>query len=247
MGYLEKQRHIIDFTLSSLGRRKTKNIALIIVYTLVVFLLGSVLFLAEGLKQEAALILQDSPEITVQRLVAGRQDLIPLSYGDAIRTIRGVQSVAPRLWGYYYDTLSGANYTLMVNVALNNRPGTIIVGGGVTRRSETGKPVFPMRKHDLIPLKTANGTILPLQVEGILPSASELVTADLILVSEADFRTLFAFPTNQATDLVVTAKNDKELATIAAKISQIHPDCRPVLRQDILRTYEAVFDWRGGG
>ncbi|MBV5326496.1 MAG: FtsX-like permease family protein, partial [Chlorobium sp.] len=220
--------------------------ALIIVYTFVIFLLASVLFFADALKQEAALILQDSPEITVQRLVAGRQDLIPTHYMDSIKTIRGVQSVTPRLWGYYFDALSGANYTLMVNPELNNHSGTMLIGGGVTRRSEPGKAAQPLRKHDLIPFKTYDGAVLSLRVKGVLPAASELVTADLILVSETDFRKIFALPDDQATDLVLTVKNAKERATIAAKISQLHPDSRPILRDDILRTYDAVFDWRGG-
>ena len=37
-----------------------------------------------------------------------------------------------------------------------------------------------------------------------------------------------------------------DVATIATKITEIYPDTRPILREDILRTYEAVFDWRGG-
>jgi len=243
---IEKQRHILDFTLSSLGRRKGKNIALIIVYTFVIFLIASVLFLTDALKKEAAQILQDTPEMTVQRLVAGRQDLVPLHYIESIKTIRGVQSVEPRLWGYYYDSFSGANYTLMVNTDLNDHPGAILIGAGVTRRSEPGKPPQSLRKNDRIPFKTYEGEVLTLQVQGVLPAASELVTADLILLSEPDFRKLFAFPNDRATDLVLKVKNTKELATIATKITRFHPDSRPILRNDILRTYDAVFDWRGG-
>ena len=58
---IEKQRNIIDFTLSSLGRRKGKNVALLFVYTLVVFCLGSVMFFTQALKNEAAIILQRFP------------------------------------------------------------------------------------------------------------------------------------------------------------------------------------------
>ncbi len=246
MGAIEKQRNILDFTLSSLGRRKGKNIALVVVYTFVIFLLASVLFFTHSLKKEASLILQDAPEMTVQRLLAGRQDLIPTHYIDTIRQIRGVQSVAPRLWGYYYDAMSGANYTLMVNAELNDRAGEIIIGNGVSMRSMSGIGNQALRKNDIIPFKTYDGSVLTLKVRGLLPFASELVTADLILVSEADFRTLFSIANDQATDLVLNVRNAKELSTIAAKITQIHPDTRPILREEILRTYDAVFDWRGG-
>lgn len=246
MSTIEKQRYILDLALSSMRRRKGKNIALITVYSFVLFLLASVLFSAEALKREAAQILQEAPEMTVQRLVAGRQDLIPTDYIEAIKKIRGVQSVEPRLWGYYYDALSGANYTVMVNASLNDHPGKIIIGNGVARRGTSDSPDSRIRENDVVPFKTYDGSVLALKVEGLLPSTSELVSADLVMISETDFRKIFAISGKEATDLILKVRNAKELPTIAAKITQLYPDTRPILRDEILRTYEAVFDWRGG-
>ena len=246
MSAIEKQRHIIDFMLSCLWRRKGKNLSLVVVYTFVIFLLASVMFFAHAIKKEAGLILRDAPEIMVQRLVAGRQTFIPESYIDAIRKIRGVQSVTPRLWGYYYDGQNGANYTLMVNADLKDRPGEILIGKGVTLRRATAEDKIITKKNDSIPFKTYEGTYLMLKVKGILPAASELVTSDLVLVSEADFGKIFSISRDQATDLVLQVRNEKELSTIAAKIAQLYPDTRPILRNEILRTYDAVFDWRAG-
>ena len=246
MSAIEKQRHIIDFMLASLWRRKGKNLSLVVVYTFVIFLLASVMFFAHAIKKEAALILRDAPEIMVQRLVAGRQGFIPESYIDSIQRIKGVQSVTPRLWGYYYDGQSGANYTLMVNADLKDRPGEIIIGKGVTLRRATTEDKIITRKNDSIPFKTYDGSYLMLQVKGVLPAASELVTSDLVLVSEQDFRKIFSVSKDHATDLVLEVRNDKELSTIAAKITQLYPDTRPILRNEILRTYDAVFDWRAG-
>jgi len=246
MNAFEKQRYILDLALSSMKRRKGKNIALVAVYTFVLFLLASVLFSADSLKREAALILQDAPEMTIQKLVAGRQDLMPTRYLDSIRQIPGVQSVEPRLWGYYYDALSGANYTLMVNKALNDHQGEILIGAGVSRRTTADGPPPRLQENDLLPFKTYDGSVLTLNVKGLLPTTSELVTADLVLLSEPDFRKIFAFGPDLSTDLILRVRNARELPTIAAKITQLHPDTRPILRQELLRTYEAVFDWRGG-
>jgi hypothetical protein len=80
--WIEKQRSIMDFTFSSLMRRKGKNIGLFLVYTLVVFMLGSALFFTQAMKREAALILKDAPEMVVQRLLGGRYDPIPLAYTE---------------------------------------------------------------------------------------------------------------------------------------------------------------------
>jgi ABC-type lipoprotein release transport system permease subunit len=85
-----------------------------------------------------------------------------------------------------------------------------------------------------------------LQIRSILPAGSDLMAADLIMISSTDFRTLFKFPVGMATDLAVSVSNPKELGTVAAKIAQLFPDSRPILKSEILRTYQAVFDWRGG-
>ena len=112
--WIAKQRYLIDFTLASLARRKTKNIGLVLVFSLLVFALASVTLLTSALRQEAARVLAQSPEVLLQRMVAGRHDLIPPGYIERIGRIRGVQQVEGRLWGYYYDAVVKANYTFQV-------------------------------------------------------------------------------------------------------------------------------------
>jgi len=48
------------------------------------------------------------------------------------------------------------------------------------------------------------------------------------------------------TDLVLRVRNPKEIPTIAVKIAELLPDTRIILREEILRTYDAVFSWREG-
>jgi ABC-type lipoprotein release transport system permease subunit len=65
-------------------------------------------------------------------------------------------------------------------------------------------------------------------------------------MSAADFQAMFNFPETLATDLAVTVANPREQATIAAKVVEALPDARPILKSEILRTYDSIFDWRGG-
>jgi ABC-type lipoprotein release transport system permease subunit len=236
---IEKHRSILDFTLSSLMRRKGKNISLFLVYTLVVFVLGSALFLTQAMKREASLILKGAPEMVVQRLLGGRFDPIPVDYVEKIRTIRGVISADPRLWGYYYEPSVGANYTLMV--PRNDAPARdkIIIGNGISR-------IRMVYRGDIMSFRGYDGFVRNYTVDGEISSESELVSADLILITEADFRDLFGLHAARATDIAVTVRNHKELPTIAKKIADMLPDTRPIIRDEMVRTYDAVFDWRGG-
>jgi ABC-type lipoprotein release transport system permease subunit len=79
-----------------------------------------------------------------------------------------------------------------------------------------------------------------------LPSSSGLVSADLILVSESDFRRIFGISKGHYTDLALRVRNPRERATIARKIKDLYPESRPIIRDEILRTYDSLFDWRGG-
>lgn len=234
-----RHRNILEFALSSLLRRRWKNLSLLGLYTLIIFVLASLIFFVHALKREAANLLGNAPEMVVQRQMAGRHDLIPLDYADRIRAIRGVASVRPRYWGYYYDPVFGANYTLMASESKPVPEGKIVIGSGVARTQR-------IAAGDLLTFRSYSLTPLLLEVQEIFPHESELVASDLILMSYEDFHRMFNLPAGQATDLAVTVRNPKEIATIAEKIVGRYPDARPILRSEILRTYESMFDWRGG-
>jgi ABC-type lipoprotein release transport system permease subunit len=235
--WIEKQRNIIDFTIAALARRKGKNLTLIAVFAFVVMLLASVVFFTGALKKEAKMVLREAPEIVVQRQVVGRHDLIPVQYAERIKGIRGVVSVKPRLWGYYY--LAGANYTLMARDESPYGEKGIAIGHGVSR-------TLQIKEGDVFAFRVPDGTISDFDVKEILPATSELVSADLILMSEKDFRNLFGLDRGVATDLTVKVLNPREIETVATKVAELLPDTRPITRDEILRTYDAVFDWRAG-
>jgi lipoprotein-releasing system permease protein len=237
--WIERQRNILDFTLSSLSRRRWKNMALMSVYTLIVFALASVMLFAYAIKKEAAMLLKGAPEMVVQRTSAGRHEPIPLRYIQAIKGIRGVQSVRGRLWGYYYDPIVGANYTLMVPEDFKHENGTIEIGKGVSR-------VRLLFQGDTLEFRAKDGHVVSLEVRSILSGESEVIASDLIVISKDDFRRIFGGSDGYVTDVVLGVKNQKELHTIALKIAERLPDTRLILREEMLRTYEAVFSWRAG-
>ena len=92
---MTRQLKILEFALAATLRQKGRNLSILLVYTLVIAVLASVLFLTRGLKQEAVQILSGAPELVVQRVVAGRHDLIPLDYGKTLAGIPGVGGVTP--------------------------------------------------------------------------------------------------------------------------------------------------------
>ncbi|MBF0344636.1 MAG: FtsX-like permease family protein [Nitrospirae bacterium] len=245
---MKKHYRILEYALSSLLRRKYKNLALFFIYTLIVCLLSSVMFLTHSLKQEAINVFIDAPELIVQRLLGGRHDLIPLSYVDTIKSFPGVATVTPRFWGYYYDSLTGGNYTVM---ALTSNASLNLITGRMPEEGEcaVGKGVAQARQldiNDALFFTLASEQKLMLKVVGIFTANSSVLTNDLVIFDKNDVIRFFALDKAKATDLMVKINNESEIATVANKIKRTLPDTRPITRSEILRTYENVFNWRGG-
>ena len=250
---LERHRNILDYTLQALLRRKFKNIGIIIVFTSMISILGSIIFLSYSFKREATLILNASPELIVQRVMAGRHDLIHISLMKDIAEIPGVRKVEPRFWGYYYDSLIKANYTLIAADEAVLRDNRLLKGHLPEPQEKNvtaiGKGVADARLLDLgdmFSLQSADGRWIEFKVIGIFESESDLLTSDLIIISTRDFKSLAKLPDGMATDLLVSVRNKVEAPTIAKKIKERFPDTRPLLRDEIIRTYDAVFGWRSG-
>lgn len=236
---LRRQRYLLDYSLAAMARRPGKPLGLLLVYSALVFVLASTLLFTQALRQEAALILAESPELIVQRLVAGRHDLVPAERLEAIGRIRGVGAHVGRLWGYHYDPAVEANYTLLVPRDDPPARGEIRVGAGLARARGLGV-------GDYLSLRAASGEPFAFRVAALLDASTELVSSDLVLLDAEDFRRFFAIPADRYTDILVQVRNPREVRTVAEKISLAFPDSRPILREEILRTYDAVFGWRQG-
>ena len=241
---------IIEYAISSLLRRKYKSLAIIVAFAVTVAALASVLLLSNALRIEAAAVLQSAPELIVQRTVAGRHALIPVTYAETIRNIRGVGGATPRYWGYYYDALTEANYTLM---GTDDEPSALDLLEGRLPTAGTecavGAGVADLRgsggSGELILVNSRNMGVL-FDVTGIFTAKSSLLTNDLVVLTDTAIQDFFGLPPGRATDIAVTVRNSSEVQTVAAKIKKSFPDTRPITRRELIRTYDMVFNWRSG-
>jgi ABC-type lipoprotein release transport system permease subunit len=240
---LERRRHLLDFAVRSLARRPAKNLGLTAIYALIVFVVGSVMLYGAAIRREATAILASGPEIAAQAMTMGRHEMSRDADVAALKGLRGVRRVEPRLWGYLWDSAGAANYTLMVPPASDGAhavgKGEAIVGEGVARARKLapGKMLF---------LVSPAGKFLKTRVKAVLSSESALVSSDLVLVEESDFRAFFDLPAGVWTDVAITVTNPREVGTVAEKAALKLPGHRFVTRSDMARTAEALFSWREG-
>ena len=247
---MARKLKILEHALSSMARRKGKNFAIIAVYTLTVATLASVLFLTQSLRSEAGKVLIDTPDLIVQRVLAGRHDLIPNEYADIIGKMPGVGQVTPRVWGYYYDSLKKVNFTLL-GINQQEKPLPLLEGAlpENNRQCVLGKGIadaYGVSIGDNLVLVDAQNKTQLYEVSGLFTSPAKLLTNDLILLREAELRRFFGLPADRATDIAVQVYNQREITTLAQKIKLALPDSRPISKNEILHTYDTVFNWRSG-
>jgi len=216
--------HLLEYALLSLWRRRTKSVMLSIIYALVIGFYASVVFFTASLKEETLTVLEEIPELWVQKIQGGR--LIPLETNilDSMRTYRGIESVKGRIWGYVFDAPSGGVFTVW----------------GIDSAFSDLKLV----QTDFEGKLKQNQTLVGL---GILQTRNLQIGDYLtIILSEKSARNLIGLDTMEVMDIAIRVRNTDETDNIGRKIDERFPLFRVVTRQQLRSTYETLFGWRGG-
>lgn len=250
---------LLEYALRSLVRRFGKTFFIFFILSLLIFILSSVLIIAEAIKVELFATLKTLPEITLQRFIAGKQSDLPIARVDALLDIEGISAITPRVWGYYYFKPAGVNFSVVgidayeeqhsptlaklsqsVEMKRLATESGMIVGEGVK------KVLAENYYHDFFNFITPDGKWQKVSIAGVFHSDLVLESNDLIVLPKRMAYAIFGMDTAYATDLVVKVANTKEIATIVEKIVTKYPDLRAVTKDDIRVSYQNIFDYKSG-
>ncbi|MDY0123172.1 FtsX-like permease family protein [Sulfurimonas sp.] len=247
--------YITEYAINSLLRQRYKTLFIYIVLSALIFLLSSLFFITNSIKHELYSTVDSLPEITIQKIKAGRQDEIGVEAVDEILQISGVQSAVARVWGYYYFENAGVNFTLVgideyeeqykeslksVAGQLDFESSSMIIGEGVKRVMDRSyyKEYFNFIKPD--------GKMKRVYIGSTFEGETELESNDVIVMSKKNIREIFGIDETKATDIIVKVANPNEIATIASKIKLLYPDARVVTKDDLKISYQNIFDYKSG-
>ncbi len=250
---------LFEYALSSLKRRGGKNLFIFFIFFMLIFLISSIFFIANSIKFELLSTLKSLPDITLQKLQAGREQNIELSRVDKIATIEGVSEVTPRVWGYYYFKNAGANFSVVgvdrftpsykksIQKAVDkfderifDKNDTMIVGRGV---KEILQKNYYSKYFNFI---KPNGDFKRVYIAGTFKGSTLLESNDLILLSSENAREIFGLSEEKATDITLRVPNPKEIPTVAKKLIEMFPDCRAITKNDLKISYENIIDYKSG-
>lgn len=242
-----------NFAIRALLRRKVKNVSITLMFALVVLLFASIHFISSSLYRETLEALNFQPDIIVQNLRAGRQLPLPVSWAEELREIAGVSEVEPRVWGYYFDRYTGANYTI-VGLPPETAGATGPVPGeslpSLNRREAAiGEGVMKARGMKIgskIQLERPDGSPVTFTAAESFRSGVVLWTYDLIVMLSPDARDLFELSVNEAWDLAIYVPNPVEVSNVSQKVLNLFPGSRVIVKDQLVSSYGTVFGFRNG-
>ncbi|MDX9743994.1 MAG: FtsX-like permease family protein [Arcobacteraceae bacterium] len=249
--------YLFEFSINSLLRQKTKNIFVLVLFTILIFLVSSVFQISNGLKKELLNTVDILPEITIQKLQGGRTTNIEQNRVDELLQINGISYANGRVWGYYYFANKDVYFTLIgidqfeeqykqnfedvtKKYHFDALKNGAIVGDGVLKILK--ESFFDDSFNFIKP----NGDIKEVQILGTFGRDTTLETNDVILLPKEVVYEIFDLNQTLATDIVVNVENIEEIETIALKIRTMFPDCKVYTKDDLKRSYEEMFHYKGG-
>jgi ABC-type lipoprotein release transport system permease subunit len=252
--------YLIQYAIDAILRSKSKSLFIATIFIFLTFLLTSVFFITNSIKYELNTTVDALPQITVQKIKAGRHYDIDTNVVDDILEITGVEDAVARVWGYYYFENVGVNFTIVgidqyekqykdsfenivkkFDIDNLSENSSMLVGPGVKKAMDKGyylQNYFNFIKPD--------GSFKQVNLAGVFNASTQLESNDMIIMSKDDTRDIFGMEDEMATDIVIKVANPEEIPTIVAKIKLIYPDTRIITQEDLKVSYQNIFDYKSG-
>jgi len=242
-----------------LFKQKSKHIGAVLISVIIIFLLSSVLFISSSLQNTLLGTLESQSDFTLSRVQAGKPINTPGDWLDNVLEINGVSQVAPRVYGRYFYTpreksflVVGVDFfdeqsskelqSLVKGLDLKNFLSTenMLVGAGV--KSFLLEHYY--KEH--FSFKTPEGRFKKVKIYQTLPSETNLIANDMVIMPIELAREIFGLGEDEVTDITFNVPNDAEWDNIIGKLHLLFYNVRVVEKREIRKAYENLYNYKGG-
>lgn len=251
------QEHInyFEYATRSLFTYKTRTVAIVLSLTLAIMVLGTTIFVSDGLLKEAKTSVATAPDITVQNMEAGRVVPLPYTYVEYLNKVLDAERIVPRVWGYVY--LKDRIYTLMgvdpTTTPLAEELGYTLKEGRFFSANEENVAVIGSQAANALGIKlndqvkiTEVHAVYSFTVIGVFDSDVSLFSSDLILIDMQTSRDFLDIDEETATDLCIYLNSEDKIVSTATLISQAYPDLRVITRESMNDAFASTYGLRSG-
>jgi len=251
----QEHSNFIEYAINSLFTYKTRTIAIVVSLTIAIMILGSTIFVSDGLLREAQLSVETAPDITVQNMEAGRVVPVPNAYAEYLGRFLDVNRIVPRVWGYVY--LQDGIYTLMgidpSTTPIAEELGLTLESGRFFSRDEKNVAVIGSQVGDALGIKLNDQVkikevhaVYSFTVIGIFDSDVSLFASDIILIDMETSRDFLDMPQDTISDLCIYLDDKTKIPATASMISEVYPDLRVITRESMKDAFASTYGLRSG-
>ena len=247
-----KSSVFINLIFLLLHKQKTKYISIFILATLTIFLLSTVIFIKSSLQNEILKTLESHNDFIIQKEFGGRIFDIENQLEDRLKNIYGVKNITKRVYGRYkflsedvYFTIIGVDFSNLnkelKNLGLQNiSKDEMIVGFEVD--SLLKKYKYTNYYDFFLP----NKEIKRVKIAKVLEKESNIISSDIIILDINLARDILGINRDFSTNIAFDVPNELERANIKQKLQRLDLDLNIIQKEDILKKYETIFNYKGG-
>ncbi|WNL16491.1 FtsX-like permease family protein [Arcobacter cryaerophilus gv. pseudocryaerophilus] len=247
-----KSSVFINLIFLLLHKQKTKYISIFILATLTIFLLSTVIFIKSSLQNEILKTLESHNDFIIQKEFGGRIFDIENQLEDRLKNIYGVKNITKRVYGRYkflsedvYFTIIGVDFSNLnkelKNLGLQNiSKDEMIVGFEVDNLLKKYK--YTNYYDFFLP----NKEIKKVKIAKVLEKESNIISSDIIILDINLARDILGINRDFSTNIAFDVPNEIERANIKQKLQRLDLDLNIIQKEDILKKYETIFNYKGG-
>ncbi|MCT7444201.1 ABC transporter permease [Aliarcobacter cryaerophilus] len=247
-----KSSVFINLVFLLLHKQKTKYISIFILATLTIFLLSTVIFIKSSLQNEILKTLESHNDFIIQKEFGGRIFDIENQLEDRLKNIYGVKNITKRVYGRYkflsvdvYFTIIGVDFSNLnkelKNLGLQNiSKDEMIVGFEVDNLLKKYK--YTNYYDFFLP----NKEIKKVKIAKVLEKESNIISSDIIILDINLARDILGINRDFSTNIAFDVPNELERANIKQKLQRLDLDLNIIQKEDILKKYETIFNYKGG-
>ncbi|MGJ0322331.1 ABC transporter permease [Aliarcobacter cryaerophilus] len=247
-----KSSVFINLIFLLLHKQKTKYISIFILATLTIFLLSTVIFIKSSLQNEILKTLESHNDFIIQKEFGGRIFDIENQLEDRLKNIYGVKNITKRVYGRYkflsedvYFTIIGVDFSNLnkelKNLGLQNiSKDEMIIG------FEVDNLLKKYKYKNYYDFFLPNKEIKKVKIAKVLEKESNIISSDIIILDINLARDILGINRDFSTNIAFDVPNELERANIKQKLQRLDLDLNIIQKEDILKKYETIFNYKGG-
>ena len=247
-----KSSVFINLIFLLLHKQKTKYISIFILSTLTIFLLSTVIFIKSSLQNEILKTLESHNDFIIQREFGGRIFDIENQLEDKLRNIYGVKNITKRVYGRYkflsedvYFTIIGVDFSNLnkelKNLGLQNISNDEMIVG-----FEVDNLLKKYKYTNYYDFFLPNKEIKKVKIAKVLEKESNIISSDIIILDINLARDILGINRDFSTNIAFDVPNELERTNIKQKLQRLDLDLNIIQKEDILKKYETIFNYKGG-